>query len=153
MVMPLPSMIWRQATVWGVETGYAAEDITLDYAAGPFHMLAVELPLMVVGLLCFALSRSWEPRVGGRRLPQRPILAVGLLGAAVLAAGVVTFLLSFIGSWLCLTAAWTPDAGMTAPQRTAWALAYAPLALWPAAIVVTMLGWYSRVRPRPTHRR
>lgn len=151
----LPPVAWRGAMLAGAPTGFAE---AAEFRADPLLTWYV-VGLMVVetaaAALCLGLARpwgervpAWVPGVGGRTIHRLVPTILGGAGAAVLVAVIGVLGVSFGGAWLGLTDAWTPDAGMTGPQRLVLALCYAPMVLWPEALTVAVIGYWRR-RSRP----
>lgn len=154
ILLPVPSIIWRLAMLAGADTGFANAELFRSSTEGVGYVLALCLLELLVCLGCWGLIRpwgerlpTWLPVLGGRSIPRAIPTAIALLGAAVLTWILGTLLVSFVGSWLGLTDAWTPADGMTGTQRLVLGLAYAPFFAWPVPIVVAAIGYWQRRRP------
>lgn len=138
----------------GVDTGFADAEKFRASTGATLYVLALDAAQIVGGVLCLGLVQRWGERFPrwvpglGRRQVHRlvPVVAGGV-GAATLITLASTLLVQFSGSWFGQTDAWTPSDGMGTWQTVVLAVAYAPLLVWPFALIVALVGYWRRRRP------
>lgn len=154
LLLPIPSVLWRLAMLAGVDTGFAEADFYRSSTETVAYVAALDVVEMGAAILVFGLIRPWGevvprwvPGVGGRIIPRYVPTALGAAGAVLLCLVIGSVLVALISVWSGMTDGWTPDAGMSAAERTVLLVAYIPFFCWPIAVCVTVVGYWLRRRP------
>ena len=145
----VPSSIWRTAVGLGVPLGWSPAHLRLEHIPGSGTAYVIWLSVASVAAAALTLGLvyhwgeqvpSWVPVLGGRRLPVRPVVAMAVAGALLVA---VLIALSI--------AHWPAVSGFRERPASAPALlmlaCYAPAVLWPPLLLATSFA-YARRRTR-----
>ena len=155
LLCALPSAAWRVAMLTGADVGFGYADLYRDSAGGTIYVLALETVQVGAAVACVGLCRPWGetvprwvPGLGGRTIPRLLPLVLGGVGNLLLYLIIYSVAALFALAVLSRPPAWTPAHGMSTGQTVVFALCYAPMLLWPAALTVALVGYRRRWMPR-----
>ncbi|WP_198418765.1 hypothetical protein [Cryobacterium sp. TMT4-31] len=142
---PLPSALWRVSLVLGFSGGFTERGLVdLDVAGwGWIYLLGLSVLTELAALLTLGLVQPWGetvprwlPRLGGRPVPTKPVVAAALIGTVVLMA-----------LWTPLLLWWTiPHSDMTAAGATVVGILYLPLVAWGPLLAAVTVSYALRHR-------
>lgn len=143
----------------GADTGFSQAQDYRSSTGAILYVLGLEVIQVGAAVACLGLYRPWGerlpqwlPAIGGRIIHRLVPTTIGSIGAVLLSTIVAAFALLFLLVGTGLLDAQTPADGMSGLQATAMAACYAPMLLWPPALIVGLVGYWRRRAPRQ-HRR
>lgn len=147
-IIVIPSGLWRIALGVGIPVGFSGELGELYRAPGWItpYVFGLTLATEAAALLCLGLVRrwgevvpDWVPRIGGRKIPVRPVVAAATLG--VIALTMIT--IPTVALWNGPENMGDPDSpqGLAGLIMTA---CYAPQIAWAPLLAVLTVAYYRR---------
>jgi len=147
----LPSGLWRIVMGVGVPVGYSAERMSGEGYPGWGTVYVIVLSVLVesLALLSLGLVRPWGevlprwiPRVGGRPLRPRIVVAVAGSGAVLL----TLIMVSQAIVWQMIDESTLGAGELTGTARQVMGLCYAPLLAWGPLLAAVTYTYHRRHR-------